>query len=141
VSEKKLFLEIITPEGIVYSDKVEMVIAPAIQGTVGILPQHTPFFTKLNEGEIKIKKDGKEEFFTVYGGFMDVSQGGKVSIMTDGAKRVEEINMETARAAREKAEIMLKEKEKLTEVEYLKAEASLRKAILDLKAAQRRKRS
>ena len=70
-STKKLFLEIITPAGKVYNNEVDMVIAPATEGTVGILPDHIPLFTKLKDGELKIKDSGKEEYFTIYGGFMD----------------------------------------------------------------------
>jgi F-type H+-transporting ATPase subunit epsilon len=141
MTAKTLFLEIVTPTGIVFAEPVQMVIAPAVEGTVGILANHTPFFTKLNEGELKIKKSDKEEFFTIYGGFMDVNPSGKVTIMTDGARRSEEISEETARVAKQQAEKLLQEKDKLSEVDFAKAESSLRKAILDLKVVQKRKRS
>jgi len=140
-SSNKLNIEIVTPSGLAYSGEVDMVVAPAVQGTVGILPNHTPYFTKLDDGEIKIKKSEKEERFTIYGGFMDVQQGGQITIMTDGAKRSEKINVEAARKAKESAQKTLADKEKLSEVDFAKAEASLRRAILDLKVAQRRKRS
>ena len=139
-STKKLFLEIITPAGKVYNNEVDMVIAPATEGTVGILPDHIPLFTKLKDGELKIKDSGKEEYFTIYGGFMDVNQYGKITIMTDGAKRSDEISEKAAAEAKTKAEKLLKEKTKLSEAEFRKIEANLKRAVLDLKAAQRRKK-
>ena len=141
MSSKKLHLEIVTPAGIVLTQEVDIVVAPAVQGTVGILPNHIPFFTKLNDGEIKIKNNGKEQHYTVYGGFMDVNQNGYVTILTDGAKRSDEIDLQSALRAKEQAEKMLKNKEKISEVDFAKAEASLRTAILDLKVAQKRKRA
>lgn len=137
---KQLFLEIVTPAGIAYASEVDMVVVPATNGTAGILPNHTPYFTKLEGGEVKITHKGKESFFTIYGGFMDVNQNGKVTIMTDGAKRSEEINLEASRQAKIEAEKILRDKEKISEVDFAKAQAALRQAILDLKVAQRRKR-
>jgi F-type H+-transporting ATPase subunit epsilon len=65
-------LEIVTPEGAVYADDVDMVIAPASEGYVGILPHHAPLLTTLGPGEFRVKKGGVEETLAVFGGFMDV---------------------------------------------------------------------
>ena len=136
---KKLQIEIITPSGISHSCKADMLTAPAVMGTVGILPNHIPLFTKLNPGEIKIKTSGKSEYFAVTGGFMDVNSDSKITVLTDSAQRSEEIDEKRAEKAKEEAEKLLKDRGKLSEKEFAVAESSLRKALLDLKVSRRRK--
>ena len=136
---KKLLVKIVTPAGTTYTGSAQMVVAPASQGTVGILPHHISFFSKLNPGEVKIKEDNKEEFFAVTGGFIDVNADGQVSILTDSAQRSEAIDEKAAAAAKEKAEKLLSERQKLSEKEFAIAEASLRKALLELKVAKKRR--
>lgn len=132
-----LHLDIITPERIVYSDDVDMVIVPGAQGELGILPHHTPLFTQVKPGEIKIKK-GKEEFFlAVTGGFLDVAPGSKVSILADYAVRSEEVEVARAEEAKRRAEEAMREKKSKQEAIY--AEAELRRALLELKVARHRK--
>ncbi len=138
--EKKiLHLKIVTPEGIIHSCKAQMVVAPAVLGTVGILPNHIPLFTKLNLGEVKIKTDQKEEFFAINGGFMDVNSQGEITILTDSAQRSEEIDEQEAIKAKERAQELLAEREKISEKEFTLAEASFKKALLELKIAKKRK--
>ncbi|MDP3998081.1 MAG: F0F1 ATP synthase subunit epsilon [bacterium] len=132
----QLHLEIITPERIVYSDEVDMVVVPGIEGELGILPQHTPLFTQIKPGEIKIKKGNQELFLAVTGGFLDVAPGNKVSILADYAVRSEEVEIARAEEARKRAEQLMKEKKSREDVIY--AEAELRKAILELKVARRK---
>ena len=136
---KKLQIEIITPSGVRHSCKADMLIAPAVMGTVGILPNHIPLFTKLESGEIKIKTSGKDEYFAVTGGFMDVDANSRITILTDSAQRSEEIDEKRTEKAKEEAEKLLKNHEKLSEKEFAVAENSLRKALLDLKVSRRRK--
>lgn len=133
----QLHLEIITPERIVYSDDVDMVVVPGVEGELGILPRHTPLFTQIKPGEIKIKKGGQETFLAVTGGFLDVAPQSKVSILADYAVRSEEIEISRAEEAKKRAEEVMKEKKSKQEFTY--AEAELRKAILELKVARRRK--
>lgn len=135
----KLQVKIITPAGIAHTCEAKMVVAPSAQGIVGILPHHIPLFTRLQPGEIKIKKEGKEELFAVTGGFMDVNPEGIVTILTDSAQRSEEVDERAAAEAKAKAEKLLTEREKLSERDFALAEASLRKALLELKVAKKRK--
>lgn len=135
---KTLQVQIITPSGISHSCKADMLTAPAVMGTVGILPNHIPLFTKLKPGEIKIKTSEKSEYFAITGGFMDVNANSGITILTDSAQRSEEIDEKTAEKAKEEAEKLLEDRGKLSEKEFAIAENSLRKALLDLKVSRRR---
>ena len=136
---KKLQIQIITPSGISHSCESDLLTAPAVMGTVGILPNHIPLFTKLEPGEIKIKTGGINEYIAITGGFMDVNSSSRVTILTDSAQRSEEIDEKRAEKAKEEAEKLLKDREKLSEKEFAVAENSLRKALLDLKVSRKRK--
>lgn len=129
-------LQIITPEKVVYSDTVDMVNVPAIEGEIGILPNHIPLFTKIKPGEIKIKKQNSEEYLAITGGFINV-QRGKVTILADYAIRSEDIQTALAEEAKVKAEEAMKNKESITNMAI--AESELRKALLELKVASRKK--
>jgi len=134
----KLKLDIITQEKKVYQDEVDSVTAPASEGEVTILPRHIPLFTRLNPGEITLKKGSQETHIVVTGGFMDVSFPNKVTILADAAARAEEIDVKKAEEAKRRAEELLEQK--LSRQEMLVVEASLRKAVLELKVARRTRR-
>lgn len=119
------------------SDTVDMVVVPTESGEVGILPNHIPLFSKITPGEIKIKKDGTEKFITIYGGFLEVSEG-KVNILADFAIYSDEIEEGKVIQAKQKAEEAMKNKK--SETDFALAESELRKTILQLKIAERRKR-
>ena len=95
-------LEIVTPERAVLTDDVDMVIAPASEGYVGILPHHAPLLTTLGPGELRIKKGGVETSLAVFGGFMDV-RPDRVVVLTEAAEHAEEIDESRAEAARARA--------------------------------------
>ncbi len=133
-----LRLEIITVEGTVFDDNVNMVIAPGSDGVLGILPRHTPLLTSLTYGELEIKREGQpDEFFAIGGGFMEV-RPFNVIVLADAAERADEINIERARAARERAEARLAEAAK-EQLDFSRAEAALRRSLARLKVAQRRR--
>src|SRR5512142_3153106 len=98
-----IHLEVITPERRVYEDDVDMVIAPGADGYLGILPHHAPLLTALGPGEFRVKKGASEEVLAVFGGFMDVREG-RVTVLTEAAEHVEEIDVQRAQAARAKAQ-------------------------------------
>jgi F-type H+-transporting ATPase subunit epsilon len=95
-------LEIITAEQQVYGDEVELVVAPGIEGELGILANHAPLMTALQPGEILIRKDGEETYLVVTGGFIEVI-GNKVTILADACERSDEINEERAQVAVDRA--------------------------------------
>ncbi len=85
-------LDIITAERVVYSDQVSIVVAPGIEGELGILPHHAPLLTTLQPGEIRVVKEGEEDtFIAVSSGFLEV-MANKVVILTDTAERADEID-------------------------------------------------
>lgn len=133
-----LHLEIVTIERKVYDDQVNMVIAPGGEGVLGILPRHTPLLTALTYGELQIKKEGQEDqFFAIGGGFMEV-QPDHIVVLADVAERAEEIDVERAEAARHRAEEFLSRAKE--EEDFARAESALRRSIIRLKVAERRRR-
>jgi F-type H+-transporting ATPase subunit epsilon len=130
-------LEIITAEREVYSEDVDVLVAPGIEGQLGILPHHAPLMTVLQPGEIMIRQDGEESYLAVTGGFMEVL-GNKVTILADACERSDEINEERAQAAVERARERLSQRG--SDLELTRAAASMRRAQVRLNVVQRRRR-
>ena len=133
-----LHLEIITPERRVYEDDVDMVVAPASEGYVGILPHHVPLFTTLGPGEFKVKKGGVKEVLAVFGGFMDV-RGDRVVVLTDAAEPAEEIDASRAQQARERAQQVLAAGP-ASAADEQRARAELQRALVRLRVSEGRRR-
>lgn len=136
------WLDIVTAERAVYSDDVDMVIAPGVEGELGILPHHAPLMTTLQPGELRVKKGGEEIALAVSGGFLEV-RPDRVVILADAAERAEEIDVARAEEAKQGAQKRLAERHlPEAEIDEAQAEAALRRALARLKvaAAVRRKR-
>jgi len=133
-----LHLEVITPERKVYEDDVDMVVAPATEGYVGILPHHVPLFTTLGPGEFKVKKGGVEEVLAVFGGFMDV-RGDRVVVLTDAAEQAEEIDASRAQQARDAAQQVLAAGP-ASAADEQRARAELQRALVRLRVSEGRRR-
>ena len=132
-----MLLEIITAERQVYSDEVDAVVAPGIEGQLGILPHHAPLMTVLQPGELLIRKDGEEAYLAVTGGFMEVL-GNKVTVLADAAERSDEIDEQRAQAAIESAQERIRNRESDEQLE--EALRSLRRAQVRVGIARRRRR-
>jgi len=133
-----LHLEVITPERKVYEDDVDMVVAPATDGYVGILPHHVPLFTTLGPGEFKVKRGGIEEVLAVFGGFMDV-RGDRVVVLTDAAEHADEIDASQAQEARERAQQVLAAGP-ASAADEQRARAELQRALVRLRVSENRRR-
>ena len=120
-------LDIVTVERMVYSEDVDMVIAPGVQGQLGILPHHTPLMTTLQAGELRVKKGGEEFSMAVTGGFLEV-RPDKVVVLADAAERAEEIDIARAEEAKQRAEQRLADK-RATGLDEARAETALRRAL------------
>jgi len=132
--------EIITPEKVVYKNEVEEVVLPTRGGQIAILPNHVAILTQVTSGEIILKKDNKEQYLAVTGGFLEVNNNN-VSILADYAVRSEEIEVEKAIQAQKRAEKIIKESsEKVSEKDFAFAESQLRRSILELKVASRKRK-
>jgi F-type H+-transporting ATPase subunit epsilon len=132
-------LEIVTAERVVYSEDVDLVAIPGVEGELGILPRHTPLLTMLKPGELRIKKGGEEIAMAVSGGFVEV-RPEKIIVLADAAERADEIDEARAEAARQRVTAALSEK-KREDVDFARMEAALQRSLVRLKVAQRRKKS
>ena len=130
-------LEIVTAEGVVFSDDVDLVVAPGIEGQLGILPHHTPLMTMLQPGELRVRKGGEEFYLVTSGGFLEV-RPDRVIVLADTCERAEEIDVARAEEAKSRAQERLKER--LPELDVARAETALRRAVTRLEVVQRRKK-
>lgn len=133
----KLQVEITTPERQVYSGLADMLTALTTEGTVGILPGHLSLFSRLVPGELKINRGGSDEFFAVTGGFLDVHHD-RITVLADTVLRSEEIDQAASLLAKERAEKI--KKESRSREEFAQAENSIRRALLEIKVAQRKRK-
>ncbi len=133
----KLKFEIVTAERVVYSDDVDIVVAPGIQGQMGILPSHAPLLTTLQPGELVVRKDGEETAIFVSGGFLEIMQD-RVTVLADTAERAEEIDIARAEEAKVRAEERVREH--VPEMDLARVEAALRRSLVRLKIAERRRK-
>jgi len=130
----KTRLEIITAERVVYSEDVDIVVAPGIEGELGVLPHHAPLMTMIQPGELRVKKDNVEESMFVSGGFLEV-RGDKVIVLANVAERADEIDVARAEAAKRRAEERIGQQ--AVEVDRARAEAALRRSLMRLKVAEK----
>ena len=132
-----LKLEIVTPEAKVYSEDVDMVTLPGVEGEMGIYPMHIPLMTQLAGGEVVVRKGGQDFFLAVGEGFVEVT-GERVSILTDMAIRAENIDEAKAEEARRRAEARLAEK--IDSEESAMVQAALINATAQLKVKRQQRR-
>ncbi len=134
-----LLLEIVTPEKKAYSGAADSVVLPTVEGEMGVLPGHIPILTMLNPGELVVSTNGKIEFLAVDKGFAQI-YGDKVSVLTESAINIDEINLTTVEEAQARAEAALKEAEKsgIDPAEIEKLETIIRFSLAQKLAKQRR---
>jgi len=129
-----LKLDIVTAERIVYSGEVDAVIAPGVEGQLGILPHHAPLMTILKAGELRVRRGNDEDTLAISGGFIEV-RPDRVIVLADSAERAEEIDLERAQAARIRAEKRLAER--AAEIDTARCETALRRAMARLMVAEK----
>ena len=130
----KLRLEIVTPEAKTYSEEVDMVTLPGVEGEMGIYPQHVPLVTQIVPGEVYVRKDGRDYFLAIGEGFVEIT-GERVAIMTDMAIQADNIDEAAAEEARQRAEGRLKEKLDVEEAAVVSA--SLAHSLAQLRVKRR----
>ena len=131
-----LQLEIVSPERRAFTDEVDMVIVPGIDGQLGILPHHTRLITALGVGELRIKKGGTEQSMLISGGFVEV-RPDKVVVMADLAEHSEEIDVARATEARKAAEAELEQSNDPADIARVRA--ALQTALMRERIATRRR--
>jgi F-type H+-transporting ATPase subunit epsilon len=131
-----LQLEIVTPERRAFTDEVDMVVVPGVEGQLGILPHHTPLISALGTGELKIKQHGSEQVMLISGGFVEV-RPDKVVIMADVAEHSDEIDEARAVEARRRAEAELEAAHEPADLARIRA--ALQTALMRERIATRRR--
>jgi F-type H+-transporting ATPase subunit epsilon len=129
----KLQVEVLTAEGHVLSQEADFVVAPGVEGDLGVLPRHIPLLTPLRTGEVMVRNDGHEDFFFVAGGFLEVMPD-KVVVLADVAERAEDIDTAAAEEARRAAQESLAQ-----DAGDADAAAQLERAIFRLRVAEIRR--
>src|SRR6516225_5583769 len=129
-----LRLEIITAVATVFSEDVEMVTLPAVEGEMGILPQHVPLMTQMVPGEMVVRQNGQDRFLAVGEGLVEIT-GDHVAILTDLAITAENIDEAMAEEARQRAQTRLKEK--LSAEEVASVDAALARALAEIRVKRR----
>ena len=135
MAEGKLLLEIVTPQGLVFSEEVDEVTATGSEGEFGILPGHVPFVTTLKVGILSCKIGNDTKIFFVNWGYAEVG-AEKVMILADSAELSEEIDIERAKAAMKRAEERIKKAE---HIDFHRAELALERAMIRIQLGERKK--
>ncbi len=130
-------LDVVTAERVVFSDDVDVVVAPGVEGQLGILPHHAPLMTTLQPGELMIRKGETESLLAISGGFLEV-RPDRVIILADAAERVEEIDIARAEEAKHRAEEALSRH--APGIDAARAEAALHRSLIRLKVVEKRKK-
>jgi len=129
-----LKLEIVTPEGVTYSEDVEMVTLPGSEGEMGVYPNHVPLMTQVIAGEVAARRNGRDEWLAIGDGFVEVT-GERVAILTDMAIKADNVDEAKAEEARRRAEARLSEK--LDDEEAALVSAALAHSLAQLKVKRR----
>jgi len=129
-----LKLEIVTPDGTIYSEDVEMVTLPGVEGQMGVFPQHVPLMTQLVPGELIVRKDAHEYYFAVGEGLIEIT-ADHVALLTDLALASEKIDEAKVEEARKRAELRLQEK--LSDEEVASVNAALARSLAQLNVKRR----
>lgn len=132
-----LRLEIVTPDALTYSDDVDMVVLPGVEGELGIYPNHVPLMTELTPGELRVIQNGKETLLAVGEGFAEVTSE-HISVLTDMAVAEADIDENAVEAAIARAEAAMAEKHAMGEEEVAMVQASLNKSLAQLRVKRRR---
>lgn len=131
-----LQLEIVTPEAKVYSESIDSVVIPGVEGELGILNQHVPLLTQISPGELRVTKDGKETNLAVGEGFVEVT-AERVIVLTDMAIEEANIDADAAEEAVRRAEQAMAG-EKLSDEEYAATAAALQRSLAMVRVKRRR---
>jgi F-type H+-transporting ATPase subunit epsilon len=132
--------EIVSQDRMVYEGEADIVVLPGAAGEMGILPHHAPLLTTLKFGIIKVRHQGEEQVFTVSGGVAEV-QPDIVTVLADSAENIEDIDVDRAEQARQRAQDVLAKGAPVDTDAYLAIEAALRRSNLRIDAVRRYRKS
>ena len=131
-----IHVDVVSAEEQIYSGEAEFVILPGVMGELGIYPRHTPLFTQIKPGAVRIKVPGQaeEELVFVQGGFLEV-QPHAVTVLADTAIRAKDLDEVKALEAKKAAEEAMLNKSSKEEIAH--AEAELASALAQLQAIRK----
>lgn len=132
----KLIVSILTPQSEIFSGEADELLVPTVNGEIGILPNHVSLLTQIQPGELQIKTGGKTQSIAIMGGYLEVANN-QVNVLGDYAVRAEDIEIAKAEQAKTRAEKM--KQEKVSQQDLAIIEADLRRSLLELKVATRRR--
>ncbi len=130
-------LEIVTPDEKAFSDDIDMVVLPGVEGELGIMPNHIPLITQIKAGELRVTKAGRDTWLAVGEGFVEITQA-KVTVLTDGATEESAIDEAAAEAAIARAEKAMSE-EGLNDEEVAAVQSALLRSMAQLHLKRRRR--
>ena len=133
----KLHLEVVTPEKVMVSQEVDIVVASGTLGEFGVLKGHVPFLTGIDPGELRFSSGSTTERFFVTMGFAEISDN-KVSVLVDAAERAADIDLDRARMALERAKERLATDRGKEDVDFLRAEVALKRAMARIGVAEKK---
>ena len=126
-----LILEIVTPEARVYSDTIDTVVIPTVEGEIGILPGHLPLLSQVVDGELRVTKNGQTVSLVIGAGFAEVT-GDKVSILAENAIEESKIDEQAVEKAMQRAQDELKGRSDMDPAEVERLEGFVRFAVAQL---------
>jgi F-type H+-transporting ATPase subunit epsilon len=132
-AQKIITLEMVTPEKVAWSSQADFVVLPAVEGEMGVLPNHMPFLVQLKPGEVRVTEKGEVRRFAVSGGFAEI-RDNTISLYAETAEMAESIDAERAKQSLEKAKAETLRKD-LDPMTLMAAEAAMRRAQIRLKVA------
>lgn len=132
-----LTLEIVTPEAKVYSDTIDSVVIPTVEGEIGVLPGHIPLLTQVDNGELRVTKGTTTQLLVVSGGFAQID-GDHVRILAENAINEEKIDEQAVEAALKRAEQQLKDAKDMDPAQYEQLQGLVRYSGVQLATKRRR---
>lgn len=136
----QIHLEVVTPSGAVVSEEVDIVTAPGVSGEFGVLANHAPFLSTIKTGTLSFKKDRSTRFLMVTGGFTEVSNN-KITFLVESAEFGNDIDVDRALRAKERAEKRLAQAQSATEkINRVRAEAALQRSLARIRTAEMTRR-
>ena len=134
----ELYLEVVTPEKVVVSQEVDIVVAPGTLGEFGVLPEHVAFLSGIVPGELRYRLDDKMESLAVTTGFSEVFNN-RVSVLVDAAEKAPDIDVERARDAMARAQDRLAKDRGTEDIDFARAETALKRAVMRIKVYEKSK--
>jgi F-type H+-transporting ATPase subunit epsilon len=133
-----LTLEIVTPEAKVYSDTIDSVVIPTVEGEIGVLPGHIPLLAQIEHGELRVTKGATVQWLAIGGGFAQID-GDRVRVLAENAITEEKIDEHAVETAMKRAEQQLKEAKDMDPQQYEHLQSLVRYSGVQLAVKRRRR--